>query len=93
MSAEEWSTVIGVIVSGLLALTPWMLMVHARLAVLTTTIESLAKKVDKLIDDNEQRQPMCAVHGTRLDAVESQLVDIHNRLREFGCARKEPGPT
>jgi hypothetical protein len=91
MTAEEWGIVIGVILSGLLALAPWMLMVHAKLAVLTTTIESLAKKVDKLIDDNEQRQPMCAVHATRLDAVESQLVEIHNRLRGFDCQKKEPG--
>ena len=48
MSVEQWGIVIGVIVSALLALTPWMLMVHARLAVLTATISSLEDKVDKL---------------------------------------------
>ncbi len=93
MNAEEWGIVIGVIVSGLLALTPWMLMVHAKLAVLTATIESLAGKVDKLIDDNERRQPMCAVHATRLDAIESQLAEIHSRLRQFGRQPGEPGKT
>ena len=89
MTAQEWSIVIGVIVSALTALAPWMLMVHAKLAVLTATITSLEKKVDKLIDDNERRQPMCAVHSTRLDAIEAQLEEIHKRLTACDCHRKE----
>ena len=84
MSVEQWGIVIGVIVSALLALTPWMLMVHARLAVLTATISSLEDKVDKLIQNNEQRIPMCAVHTARLDTIEAALEHIRERLHEIG---------
>ena len=34
MTTQQWAIIIGVIVSGLLALGPWMFMVHAKLAVL-----------------------------------------------------------
>jgi hypothetical protein len=84
VSVEQWAIVIGVIVSAVLAVAPWMLMVHAKLAVLTATISSLEDKVDKLIQNNEQRIPMCAVHAARLDAVEASLEHIRERLHEIG---------
>ena len=71
MSVAEWSIVVGVIVSVLLAVLPWTLMVHAKLAVVTAKIQSLEAKVDKLIDNYESRSPLCAVHTARLDAFEA----------------------
>lgn len=82
MSVEQWGIVIGVVTSALLALAPWMFMVHAKLAVLATQLAGLAEKVDKLIADNERRGPMCALHEARLDTHEVQLENIAGRLRE-----------
>jgi hypothetical protein len=80
MTVEEWGIVIGVLASAVLAITPWMLMVQANLAALSAKISGLETKVDKLIDDNENRIPLCAVHTARLDSFEQQLGDIHERL-------------
>ena len=80
MTVEEWSIIVGVLVAAVLALAPWMLMVHAELAVLSAKIIGLELKVDKLIEDNEHRIPLCAVHTARLDGVERQLASIHERL-------------
>jgi hypothetical protein len=90
MTIETWGILIGALVPGLLALAPWMLMVHAKLAVLTSTIASLEGKVDKLIDDNEQRRPMCAVHAARLDSIEVQLGQIHTQLHEIDYPHRDP---
>lgn len=82
MNVEEWGIVMGVVTSALLALTPWMFMVHAKLAVLATKLASLETKVDKLILDNEHRGPMCALHEARLDTHEIQLEHISDRLHD-----------
>lgn len=83
MRVEEWGIVIGVVTSALLALTPWMFMVHAKLAVLATKLASLEEKADKLIADNEHRGPMCALHEARLDTHDIQLDHIHQRLHDI----------
>jgi hypothetical protein len=83
MSVQEWGIVVGVIVSVLLAVLPWTLMVHSKLAVVTAKIQSLEAKVDRLIDTNEQRSPLCAVHTTRLDVFEARLTAIQERLERL----------
>lgn len=83
MTIQEWSIVIGVAMSALLAVAPWALMVHAKLAVLGAEIQSIEHKVDKLIADNENRVPMCATHAARLDTHDAQLVQIDTRLRDL----------
>lgn len=83
MDVQEWGIVIGVGTSALVGLAPWMFMVHAKLAVLATKLGSLETKVDKLIDDNEYRGPMCALHEARLDSHGIQLEHISERLREI----------
>lgn len=45
MTVQEWSIVIGVVVSGLLALGPWMFMVHAKLANISEQIEDLPQRL------------------------------------------------
>ena len=41
MTVQEWSIVVGVVVSAVLALGPWMFMVHAKLAVLSSQVARL----------------------------------------------------
>ena len=83
MTIQEWSIVIGVIVSALLALAPWMFMVHAKLAVLATQMANLEDKVDRLIEAYEHRLPKCEQHEARLDTQEVQIEHIVQRLQEF----------
>jgi tetrahydromethanopterin S-methyltransferase subunit B len=83
VTTAEWGIVIGVVMSALLALTPWMFMVHAKLAVLASQMANLEDKVDKLIEANEQRLPMCASHATQLDTHHVQIGQISERLRDI----------
>ena len=83
MSTDEWAIVIGVVMSGLLALGPWMFMVHAKLAVLTTQMTGLEEKVDRLIAESDRREPMCVLHQARLDTHEIQLDHVDQRLRDL----------
>lgn len=83
MSAQEWGIVIGVVMSAMLALGPWMFMVHAKLAVLASQMVNLDDKVDRLIDRNEERQPWCYEHETQLRTHEVQISQIGRRLREM----------
>jgi len=83
MTVDEWAIVVGVFSGAVLALAPWMFTVHAKLAVLTATITSLEAKVDKLINDNGVRMPMCAAHAARLDAFESELTGMHAQLEKL----------
>ena len=83
MTVQEWSIVIGVVVSGLLALGPWMFMVHAKLAVIASQIEDLCGEVEKLSGSQEKRLGMCIEHQARLDTHEVQIVHIGERLRDI----------
>lgn len=83
MTTAEWGIVIGVVMSALLALAPWMFMVHGKLAVLASKMEGLENKVDKLIEANDQRLPTCVQHAARLDTHEVQIAQIGERLREM----------
>jgi uncharacterized protein involved in exopolysaccharide biosynthesis len=83
MTIQEWSIVIGVIVSALLALAPWMFMVHAKLAVLATQMANLEDKVDRLVEAYEHRLPKCEQHEARLDMQEARIEDILQRLRDL----------
>ena len=82
MTVQQWSIVIGVIMSALLALTPWMFMVHAKLAVLATQMSNLEDKVDRLIRAHEQRLPQCVQHEARLDTLDVEIAHISERLRD-----------
>ena len=67
MCIQQWGIVIGVVTSALLALGPWMFMVHAKLAVIATQIVELGEKVEKAADANQQLWSRCAEHQSRLD--------------------------
>lgn len=73
MTVQEWGIVVGVVASGLLALAPWMFMVHAKLAVLSSQMAAMDEKIDKLTDDDEKRRPWCYQHEVKLIEIERRL--------------------
>jgi hypothetical protein len=90
MSVEQWGIVIGVVTSAVLALAPWMFMVHAKLAVVSAQVARLDAKVDKMVEANQERLPWCIRHQATLDELtrrleghDVQLSDISQRLREL----------
>jgi hypothetical protein len=89
MSVEQWGIVAGVATALLMAVGPWMFMVHARLAVLAEQTARLETKVDKLVEAAEERLAWCIEHQTaiaqcnrRLELHESQLAEASRRLAE-----------
>jgi hypothetical protein len=90
MNVQQWEMIVGVVTAALLALVPWMFMVHAKLAVLSSQVACLDAKVDKMVDAEQHRLPWCIQHQTTLDELsrraeihETQLEDIHQRLQEI----------
>ena len=83
MNIDQWGVAVGVVMSVALAMAPWIFMVHAKLAVLGTQLASLEHKVDRLIESNEERLPMCARHATRLDTHDVQIAQLCERLRQM----------
>jgi len=83
MTAQEWGIIVGVVVSGLLALGPWMFMVHAKLAVIAAQIEELAERVEKATEANRELWTRCAAHQARLDTHDVQFAHVAERLQEL----------
>ncbi len=83
MAIEQWGILIGVVTSALLALAPWMFMVHAKLAVLATRMSNVEDKVDKLISAYQEQLPKCAEHEARLETHDVQIAHVGERLKEL----------
>ncbi len=90
MSVQSWGIVVGVTISALLAMTPWMFMVHAKLAVLSVQMTRLMAKVDKMAQTNDDRLPQwlqqqatLAEHGRQLQTHEVQLSHVAQRLQQI----------
>jgi hypothetical protein len=73
VSASEWGIVIGMATSAILALGPWMFMVHAKLAVIANQIAELDEKVEHAAAANEELWALCAEHHARLEAHDVEL--------------------
>ena len=83
MSVQEWSIVIGVLTAVMLAMTPWMFMVHAKLAVIAAQIVELGEKVEKAAEANHELWALHAVHETRLETHDVQFSHVAERLQEL----------
>jgi hypothetical protein len=81
MTVHEWAGVLGVFLSAVLALGPWMFAVHAKLAVIASQIEQLCGRLERLSAAHEERLAMCIAHQSRLDRIEVQLADAMERVR------------
>jgi len=83
VSASEWGIIVGVVTSALLALGPWMFMVHAKLAVIATQIVELGEKVEKAAEANQKLWSFYAQHEARLETHDVQFLHIAERLQEM----------
>ena len=82
MNVHEWGIVIGVVMSALLALGPWMFMVHAKLAVIAAQISELDEKVEKAAEANQHLWSLYAQHEARLETHDVQFTYVNERLQE-----------
>jgi hypothetical protein len=83
MRVEEWSLAVGVIVSGLLAIGPWMFMVHAKLAVLATQVATLCHKMDQAAQTQEKLWSVHTRHATKIETHDVQIAQVSQRLRDL----------
>ena len=82
MNVHEWGIVIGVVMSALLSLGPWMFMVHSKLAVIAAQISELDEKVDKAAEANQHLWSLYAQHEARLETHDVQFTYVNERLQE-----------
>jgi len=83
MTPHDWISVVSIAVSALLALAPWMFMVHAKLAVIASRMVDLSEKVDHLAETAERLWTQSAQHEARLETYEVELGHVAERLREI----------
>ncbi|MGA2031684.1 MAG: hypothetical protein ABSG68_05470 [Thermoguttaceae bacterium] len=83
MTSQEWGILIGGVMSAVLALGPWMFMVHAKLAVIASRIVDLGEKMEKAAEANRELWKLYAQHEARLDTHDVQFSHISQRLQEL----------
>jgi len=83
MTVQEWSIVVGAVVTGLAALGPWMFMVHAKLAVIASRMEELSEQVQRATENSKELWDFCASHRARLDTHDVQFAHVAERLQEL----------
>ena len=81
MCFEQWAIVIGVLTSFILAVGPWMFMVHAKLAVLASELKFLCGKLERATNVHEQLTALHTRHEARLEAQAVEIRQIHERIR------------
>jgi hypothetical protein len=82
MTLPEWTLLIGSVLSIGLAAGPWMIKVHAKLAVIASKLVDVCDKMDLAADEQRRLWEMCARHESRLDTHDVQLTHISERLRD-----------
>lgn len=80
MDWDFWGPLIGVACAMLLAFIPWMLMVHAKLAVLGNQMADVAGKIDKLFEREDNRLVTCAQHISRVNEHERRLASLESQV-------------
>jgi hypothetical protein len=81
MSIAEWSLILASVLSIALAVCPWMVKVHSKLAVIASKIVDLCEKMDETSDEHRRLWETCSRHESRLDTHDVQLSHIAERLR------------
>ncbi|HEX3725609.1 MAG TPA: hypothetical protein VHV08_05175 [Pirellulales bacterium] len=81
MSSAEWSLIVCSVLSIGLACAPWMVKVHAKLAVIASKIVDLCEKMDRVSDEHRRLWEVASRHESRLDTHDVQLSHIAERLR------------
>ena len=80
MSAQEWGILIGAATSALLALGPWLVMVHAKLAVIAHQIGQLGASLEKAAAAQKELWAQFAEHHARLETHDVQFAHLAERL-------------
>ncbi len=83
MTTSGWISVAGLAMSALLALGPWMFMVHAKLAVIASQIVDLSQKLEKAAEATERLWSLYAQHEARLETHDAHLTHVAERLRDM----------
>ncbi len=83
LSLSEWLAVAALIVPTLLSVVPWMMKVHAKLAVIATQIAALCEKMERALAHDEELWALFTRHAARLDAHELQISNLQDRLHEL----------
>lgn len=81
MTLEQWSLLIGVIMSLLVAIGPWMAKVHAKLAVIASKIVDMCDKLEAAAGEHRRLWEIASRHESRLDTHDVQLSHIAERLK------------
>jgi len=83
MSFQEWSLLVGVALSVVLALVPWMFKVHAKLAVIAARMTDLCDQVQKAAESHQKLWILYAEHEARLDTHDVELAHLEQRLKDI----------
>jgi len=81
MSFPEWSLIVCSVLTIGLAMGPWMIKVHSKLAVITSKIGDVCEKIDRQGADYRRLWEIGSRHQARLDTHDVQLAHISERLR------------
>lgn len=82
MSIPEWGLIVASVLSVVLAVGPWMFMVHAKLAVIASKIVDLCETIDRTNQEHRRLWEAANRHESRLDTHDVQFAHIAERLRE-----------
>ena len=88
MTTNDWAVLAAVIMPIALATTPWMFMVHAKLAVIAAKVSDLCETIKHA---NEQQLRLAGVlnqHAARLDAIEQQMSKSEARISKSETNQK-----
>jgi hypothetical protein len=83
MSLTEWIAVAALIVPTLLSVVPWMMKVHAKLAVIATQIATLCEQMERALAHDEELWTLFTRQASRLDAHELQISNLQDRVHEL----------
>jgi len=72
MDMQAWGIVVGVAMTAILALAPWMFMVHAKLAVIAAQVAEMGEKIERAIESYQELWQRSADHETRIALLEAQ---------------------
>ena len=78
MDQINWGVVAGLLMSVALAVVPWMVKVHAKLAVIATQITNLCDKLDRATAEQRDLWELTAAHQSRLDSHDVELLHLRN---------------
>ena len=73
MTANDWSALAAIVVPIALAMTPWMFMVHAKLAVIAAKVSDLCETIKHANEQQLRLARTVGEHETRLDAIEQRI--------------------